>query len=372
MNKSRWLRWICAAGILAVVACVIESWPLSFSVFSWARSFEVAESDGPAEPLPLWDTASKIKTVSTTGRAAFGNGSLGNGSSSRLQMDRNDPAGVLEKVAETILSGPPLVVDFRGQANLEVALRPLKSVRGRSSIVPMSGTFSSLGQGTGLARWQVNIGSPTAVTMNLVSQQQETLIYSSVPGAVQGLVSTQPDWFRTTASASGDSNFRATSLYGSPTSLVQWLPHHMECFWGDLAELPLPVQRLAMESADHEGHLELQRVVMVGTVRPSVAARFGIAVPTEQGLSNAARGLAVDDWQVFAGWARQVPVPLPHVVEIHLRSEQAGVFNLERVSFFRVHPLRPELDEMVRFEWGPWQVAAGLTQEDVVVRVEKP
>jgi hypothetical protein len=367
MNNSQWLRWVGGAGVMAVVVCVFELESLPDSLFTWPGSLVVAESEGREDGLPVRQTAKKPKTVLTEGRTVTANVEMPGS-----QEESRDPAEVLEKVAETILYGPPLVVDFQGQANLEVALRPLKSVRGQSSIVPMSGTFSSLGQGTGLAKWQLNVGAPHAVTFNLVSQRHETLVYSSVPGAVQGVVSTQPDWFGTIDPERGNSNFGATSLYGSPASLVQWLPHHMECFWGDVAEVPLPVQRLTLEPTDQGSHAELQRVTIVGLVRPTVAGHFGIFVPETQGVTAAGRGLELDDWQVFAGWARQVPVPLPHVAEIYLRSEPNGVLKLERVAFFRVHPLRPELEEMVRFEWGSWRVAAELTPEDIVARAEKP
>lgn len=290
----------------------------------------------------------------------------------RAQMGASDPAVALESVAGTILYGPALIADFRGQTNLEVALRPMKSVRGHSSVVAMSGSFSSLGLGTGLARWHVNIGSPTATTLNFFCQPNATVVYSTTPGAVQGSICVQPNWLGPLDPATTGSHGAETSLYGSPVSLIQWLPHHFECRWGEVQHLPLAAHRLDVEPENRPSVPEQERVTIIGTVRPTVAAQFGIAVPTAHDLETNGDLLNLVDWQLFAGWARQVPVPLPHLVEIRLIQGLDGVVSLERISFFRVHPLRPELEEMVGLEWGAWRHAPSLSHEDVIVRTETP
>lgn len=283
-----------------------------------------------------------------------------------------DPAVALDRVAATILYGPALIADFRGLTNLEVALRPMKSVRGQSSVVAMSGTFSSLGLGTGLARWQVNMGSPPTATINFFCQPHDTVVYSTTLGAMQGSVSVQPDWLGPLDPMTAGSHGSETSLYGSPVSLIQWLPHHFECRWGEVQHLPLAAHRLEVEPEQRPSVPGQERFTIIGAVRPTVAAQFGIAVPTAYDLETNGESLDSFDWPLFASWARQVPVPLPHLVEIRLIQGVDGVVSLERTSFFRIHPLRSELEEMVGMEWGAWRHAPSLSREDVIVPAETP
>lgn len=296
-------------------------------------------------------------------------------------METVEPKLVLENVASAILDGPPLTADFQGQVDLQVALRPLKSLRGQSNVVPMTGTFSSLGRGSGLARWQLSVGNPSVTTMNFFCQQHEMVVNSTAPPTSPGVVSIQPHWFHRIGSNEQPSQASGASLYGSPVSLIQWLPHHFEFCWGSLDESSLVIQRLKNLPAEPavavETTVETTVVTIVGRVRSIVANHHGIQVPSSRESASRERvssGSHVDsvDWTEFFSWARHVPLPAPHVFEIKLKQGPGGVWQLASLSFLRIHPLRPELEEMVRWDWGDWQLTPGLSLDDVKFRTKNP
>lgn len=297
-------------------------------------------------------------------------GSSALGSTADTLSDKPAPLLVLHRIADDLLNGPPTIVEFRGQTNLEVALRPLKSLRGQTTVLPLAGTFANLGQGSGLAKWQMDVGSPVSATVLCFNQQRQTVIYSTAPGASQGVVAAQPVWLTSVEDSENPLQAGANSLYGSPVSLIQWLPHRFDCSWGSVHEWPGEIHRLAPSENVLGESPTNSELTIVGRLRSKVASEYGIELPA--GFDTENRAASDVNWPGFAAWARHVPVPAPHLVEIQLRRETDGAIRLSGVTFFRIHPLRPELEEMVRLEWGAWRAAPELRAQDVMVRTGNP